>query len=221
MKKIIAIIIILLIIFVSLLVHRNMENESSIKIEEVNKIEEYIKKIYNWKEISDEALPTFDDINNANEKWLWGNVRTNIDEYEVEYEKIENITKDLYGENLNKKYPKEGNEFIVFNAVNNKYELNELTLDAQKDSFLIKNIEKDNNNYKVDIIEYLVDYSNADSGKISVENLKGEKIYELIQEEASDGNIGKLVKDNIDKFSTKTIILEKKDNNIYVIKVEH
>ena len=220
MRKMLAIIIVLLIIFISMLIYRNSEKESEVKIDEVNKIENYIEKIYGWKEVTNVALPEFSDINNADEKWLWGTVRENIDDYEIEYEKIENIAKELFGKKFVKEYPKEGTEFIMFDEQTKKYNVKEINLDAIKDSFLLNKIEKNKIGYEVEILEYLVDYTNSDNGKIIIKNLKEEIIYELTQEEATEGNIKKVVKENTNKFEKKRILLEKENEMIFIIKVE-
>ena len=52
-------------------------------------MEEYISKIYMWKEITKEALPTFENINNANELWLWEVIKKNLETYETTYEEIQ------------------------------------------------------------------------------------------------------------------------------------
>lgn len=220
MKKMLVTILILLIVFIGMLIFRTSENEKEIKIDEINKIESYIKKIYGWKEVTDDALPEFDDINNANEKWLWGILRENIDDSEIDYSKIENTTKEIYGKNFTKEYPKEGTEFIFYDKEKEKYIVKETTLDAVNDLFLINKIEKNKNIYDVEIAEYLVDYTNSDSGKIKIKNTNEEEIYELTEEEATDGNIKKVVKENMDRFTKKQIELEKENESIYVKKVE-
>lgn len=220
MKKMLVTILILLIVFIGMLIFRTSENETEIKIDEINKIESYIKKIYGWKEVTDDALPEFDDINNANEKWLWGILRENIDDSEIDYSKIENTTKEIYGKNFTKEYPKEGTEFIFYDKEKEKYIVKETTLDAVNDLFLINKIEKNKNIYDVEIAEYLVDYTNSDSGKIKIKNTNEEEIYELTEEEATDGNIQKVVKENMDRFTKKQIELEKENESIYVKKVE-
>lgn len=219
MKKMIVTIIILFIIFISMVLYRNSEKEAEVKIDEVNEIESYIEKIYGWKEVTGEALPTFDNVNNANEKWIWGIVRENIDGLEIEYEQIEEKSKELYGKDLNKEYPKEGTEFIVYDEQTQKYKINETTLDAISDSYLLNKIEKDKNGYVVEIVEYLVDYTDSENGKVVIKNLNEDKIYELTEEEATDGNIKKVVKENMDKFSKKKVTLEKEET-VVVKKVE-
>ena len=216
MKKMLVTILILLIVFIGMLIFRTSENETEIKIDEINKIESYIKKIYGWKEVTDDALPEFDDINNANEKWLWGILRENIDDSEIDYSKIENTTKEIYGKNFTKEYPKEGTEFIFYDKEKEKYIVKETTLDAVNDLFLINKIEKNKNIYDVEIAEYLVDYTNSDSGKIKIKNTNEEEIYELTEEDATEGNIKKVVKENMDKFTKKIVKLEKDNDKIFI-----
>ena len=73
MKKMLVIIVILAMILVSMIIYKNIaiNKNKSVNVQEVEQIEEYISKIYMWKEITKEALPTFENINNANELWLW------------------------------------------------------------------------------------------------------------------------------------------------------
>ena len=82
-----------------------------------------------------------------------------------------------------------------------------MNIDAINDTFLINKIEKNNNGYDVEIVEYLVDYTNSDTGKIKIKNVNDEEIYELTEEEATDGNIKKVVKENMDRFTKKQVIL--------------
>ena len=69
MKKMLVIIVILAMILVSMIIYKNIaiNKNKSVNVQEVEQIEEYISKIYMWKEITKEALPTFENINNANE----------------------------------------------------------------------------------------------------------------------------------------------------------
>ena len=73
MKKMLVIIVILAMILVSMIIYKNIaiNKNKSVNVQEVEQIEEYISKIYMWKEITKEALPTFENINNANELWVW------------------------------------------------------------------------------------------------------------------------------------------------------
>ena len=220
MKKMIVTIIILFIIFISMVIYRNSQKEAEIKVDEVNKIENYIEKIYGWKEITNEALPEFTDINNVDEKWLWAIIRENIEDNEIQYEEINKKAKEIYGDKFNKEFPKQGNEFISYNEETQKYNINQITLDAISDVYLLNKIERENNGYKVEIVEYLIDYTNVENGKVEIKNLKDEKIYELKEEEATAGNVKKVVKENIGKFSKKKVYLEKEDERIVVKKIE-
>lgn len=220
MKKMIVTIIILFIIFITMVIYKSTANQTEVTINEVNKIQNYIEKIYAWKEITNEALPTFDNINNADEKWIWGTIRENIDEYEIEYATIENKAKEIFGNNFNKQYPKEGTEFIIYDNQTQNYLLSEINLDAIDDAFLLNKIEKNKNEYNVEIIEYLVDYSDFEDGKITIKNLNNETIYEIINIDLTKEEITKIVKENINKFTKKKITLEKEGENIVIKKVE-
>ena len=192
-----------------MVISKDIEKKSEVKIDEVNQIEEYMKKIYGWKEVTNEALPEFDDINNADEKWIWGTVRENIDDYEIEYNKIEETIKELYGKEFKKQYPKEGTEFISYDSESQKYQIKEINLDAMKDSYLLNTIEKNSDGYTIEIIEYLIDYTDSENGKIFIKNLNNENIYELKEDQVVESNLKKLIKQDISKFSKKKI-----DNNI-------
>ena len=99
-------------------------------------------------------------------------------------------------------------------------------LDTLDDSFFIKQITKTKNGYEVEITEYLEDYEN--SMNIEDEN----QVYDIYIKDLNHNiiatiksNDGKtksieVVKENIDKFTTKKIILEKdKNENLYVRQV--
>ena len=130
MRKMLAIIVVLIIIFISMVIYKNVRisnNENNnVSVEEIGKIEEKIKSIYMWKEVTGEALPEFQDINNANEKWIWEVVKNNLQNYEVTYEEIEEEAKLLFGEKFNKQFPKEGNESFIYNSETNKYTATEV-----------------------------------------------------------------------------------------------
>ncbi len=65
MKKLLVIICVLLIIFVGMYIYKINSNQDNVTAQEVQNIQDYIKKIYMWKEVTGEALPEFDDINEA------------------------------------------------------------------------------------------------------------------------------------------------------------
>ena len=161
MKRLLVIISVLLITFISIYVYKIKQNQTNVTASEVEKIENYISNIYMWKEITNEALPKFDNINNAPSLWLWEVVKKNLEEYELTYEQINNKAKEIFGENLSKTFPKEGTDYIIYDYGNEKYYVTGIGLDAEEDSFLIRKIEKKKDKYKVEIIEYIEDYIKA------------------------------------------------------------
>ena len=68
MKKMIAIIFVLLILFISMALYKYVIlANNQVTVEDVTKIEQYISKIYCWKEVTNEALPKFENINKNKE----------------------------------------------------------------------------------------------------------------------------------------------------------
>ncbi len=227
MKKMLIIIFILLIIFVCTYMYKtNMEKNNGVTVSEVNEIEEYISKIYMWQEITEQALPKFDNINDAPDLWTWEVVKKNLENYEISYEEIDKKAKELFGDQFTKKFPKEGTEYIQYNEELKKYITTGIGLDILEDNFFIKNITKTKTGYEVEIVEYLEDYEN--SMNINNEN----EIYDIyikdlnhniistIKSSEGESKLIEEVKNNIDKFTTKKIALEKnKDRNLYVRQV--
>ena len=222
MRKMIIIIIILAIIFVGMLINNNIasDNQNNITINEVNQIEEYIKKIYMWKEVTKEALPKFDNINVANELWIWEVVKKNLEDFELEYNQIQDEAINIFGTELELKFPKEGNLSFEFNERINKYQATQTNLDNQDDTFLLNNISKIENGYEVEIIEYIRDYSEVEQNEniILIKNLSNEEIGRVMQN-SSEQEIQEIVKRNKEKFLIKKLELEKNNNKIYVKRI--
>ena len=228
MKKLIAIICVLLVIFVGMVIYRRSNiNSNNVTASEVGQIEEYITKIYAWKEVTGEALPTFDDINNAPDLWLWQVVVNNLEEYAVSREQIQSKATEIFGANFTKEFPEEGTENLKYDESLNLYVAGEIQTDNKEDVFYINSIEKSQNEYKVEIAEYLEDYSNetneteeSNNGyDIKIENLNGEEIA-TVKDTDGETVIVNTIKENIDKLSKKIVTLQKGDNdNFYVIKV--
>ena len=174
MRKMLIIIGILFVIFISMIIVRNTKvqnNESNnVSIEEIEQIEQKISSVYLWREITEEALPTFDNINNANDKWIWEVVKNNLENYEVTYEEIQEEAKIIFGENFNKELPHEGNSSFEYNKETNRYIATEVEFDQEEDSFLLDNINKTDDGYIVEIVEYLEDYSTEDNVIVKTTN---------------------------------------------------
>ncbi len=230
MKKLVVIILILLIIFIGMYVYRqnkiHVNRNSETTIDEINKIETYLQKIYMWKEITGEALPTFDNINNAPEVWLWEAVKKNLEEYELSYEQIQEKAKELFGEELQKDFPKEGYQYMEYNEDTDTYYAIGSGLDNQEDVFLLQDIQKQEDGYIVEIIEYLEDYSEGyetteTEYNIQIKNIKDETIG-TVKSTESETNIQQFVKENVDKLTKKEVHLKTDTNgNIYVTSVRN
>lgn len=217
MRKMFIIIFILAVIFVGLLVYRKVGiRQNNINVQEISKIEEYIEKIYMWKEITNEALPTFDDINKASDTWIWEVVKKNLDKYELTYDDIENKAKEIFGEKLGKEFPKEGNNSFIYDEEIDKYIPSEINLDEKEDSFLLDNIKKTSSGYEVTIVEYLEDYSNKDT--VVIRNMQDEELGRIANSD-SEAKAQEIVKQNKERFNKKKIIL-RNEENLVVERVE-
>ena len=227
MKKLVAIICILLVIFIGMYINKSKSTQNRITASEVSKIEEYISQIYMWKEVTEEALPKFDNINDAPDLWTWEVVKKNLEDYELSYEEIVQKAKELFGEQFTKQFPKEGTEYIQYDDESGKYLTTGVGLDTLDDSFYIKNINKTKTGYQVEIVEYLEDYENAmgveDENEIYdiyIKNLDGDTIATVKSNESETKTIDS-VKENTDKFTTKTVnLIKNSDENIYVQSVK-
>ncbi|MCI8641690.1 MAG: hypothetical protein HFJ59_07485 [Clostridia bacterium] len=227
MKKMLAIICVLLIIFIGTFIYKKNIDKNTIEISEVNKIQEYLSKIYMWQEVTEEALPKFNNINNAPDLWVWEVVKKDLEQFELAKEDIENKAIELFSRNFTKQFPKEGSEFIKYNEETGLYNTNGMGLDSLEDSFLIKKIKKVKNGFEVEIIEYLEDYEESididgnllDEYNVYVKNLQHEIISTIKSNEGTEKIIEK-VKENQERFSTKKIILKLSEGNLYVESVE-
>lgn len=227
MKKLVAIICVLLVIFIGMYINKTKSNQKKVTASEVEKVEEYISKIYMWKEVTEEALPEFNNINEAPDLWTWEVVKKNLEDYELTYEEIQQKATELFGKQFTKQFPKEGTEYIKYDEQTDKYITSGIGLDSLDDCFLIKNINKNKNEYDVEIVEYLEGYSNSvgvededEVYDIYIKNLNQDTIATIKSNEGETKAI-ETVKENIDKFTTKTIkLIKDSDGNIYVKQVE-
>ena len=227
MKKLVAIICILLVIFVGMYVNRSKSNQNLITATEVEKVEEYISKIYMWKEITGDALPKFDNINDAPDVWTWEVVKKDLENYELTKDEIQNKATELFGNQFKKQFPQEGTEYMQYDEKLGKYISTGIELDTLDDCFYIKNIRKTKDGYEVEIAEYLEDYVNSlgvedenEIYEIYIKNLNEETIANVKNTEG-ETKIIEVVKENLNKFTTKTVNLKKNSNgNIYVESVK-
>ena len=231
MKKMIVTIIILLIIFVGMIIYRNMAISSSnqVSVQEIEQIETYTTKIYMWREVTSEALPTFENINEASEMWTWEAVKKNLEDYELSYDQIQEKAKELFGPDFTKEFPREGTENFTYDAETDKYYATGMGLDQEEDCFLLNQINKTDTGYEVEIVEYLEDYSqeniententSMENFQIIIRNLNDEEIGKV--EENQESSSQDILKNNLDKFTKKIVTLKKEGDNIYVQKVSN
>ena len=218
MKKMLIIIVVLASILIGMIIYKNMAigSKNDVNIQEVGKIEENISKIYLWKEVTGDALPEFEDINEVTDAWMWEVVKKNIDKFEVSYDEIVQTSKEIFGQNLNKEFPKSGNLSYKHDEEKDIYIPTEVNLDQMEDVFIISDIHKNEGGYEVEIIEYLEDYSNEQ--KVVIRNLAEEEIGKVSSGE-SETKIKEIVKENAGRFNKKKIYLKKEDNRLIVQKV--
>lgn len=227
MKKLVAIICVLLVIFIGMYVNKNKSTQNNVTASEVENIETYISQIYMWQEITEKALPEFDNINNAPDLWVWEVVKKNLEDYELSYDDIQQKAIELFGKDFSKKFPQDGTEYIQYNEELGKYISTGIGLDTLDDCFLIKNIKKTKDGYEVEIAEYLEDYENSlgvesedEIYEIYIKNLNQETIA-TVKNTEGETKIIDIVKENLDKFNTKTIELNKgSDGKLYVQSVK-
>lgn len=172
-----------------------------------------------WKEITGQALPNFEDINQVEDVWIWEVVKKNLEDYEFFYEQIQEKAKELFGEKLTKEFPKQGTEYIIYDEKVDKYYAIGMGLDQLEDSFLLNEIQKTQNGYAVEIIEYLEDYSQTlnEEDFIIIRNTKEEEIAKINNQE--EEKVKEIVKNNVDKLNRKMIILKQENEKLYIEKV--
>ncbi len=227
MKKLLAIICILLVILFGMYLYKTNKLKSTITAQEVGEIEEYISQIYMWQEITENALPQFDNINNAPDIWIWEVVKKNLENYELTYEEIQDKAIEIFGENFKKQFPKEGSEYIKYQEDVNIYIATGVGLDTLEDLFFIKSINKTNKGYQVEIVEYLEDYGqamNIETGDevydIYIKKLNHETVATIKSNEGETRAI-EVVKENIEEFTKKTInLIKDSEGRIFVESVK-
>ncbi len=218
MKKMIIIIMVLAMILVGMIIYRisAVGSKNNVNVQEITNIEESISKIYLWKELTTEALPEFDDINNSSDLWAWEVVKKNMEKFEVSYEEIEQKSKELFGQAFSKKFPRGGNQSFQYKE-DNIYIATEVELDQMEDDFIISSIKNKEEGYEVEIIEYLEDYSNEQ--KIVITNLQNEEIGQVNIND-SETSIQEIVKKNVSRFNKKKLYFKKENNNLIIQKIE-
>lgn len=219
MKKMLIIIVVLASILITMIIYKNMsvESKNNVNIGEIQNIEDSISKIYLWEEVTENALPEFQNINDADDSWIWEVVKKNIEKFEISYDDIKEISKEIFGESFNKEYSKNDSTSFLYNEEKNIFVPTEISLDQMEDNFLISNIEKKEDGYEVNIIEYLEDYS--DSEKVIIRNTSEEEIGQVNIND-SETKIQDIVKENGTRFNKKKLYFKTENNKLIIQKVE-
>ena len=219
MRKMLVIIVILLLILVGMIVYKKVAvaKSSDIKANEVIQVEEAISKVYLWEEVTNEALPKFSDINNAEDKWIWEAVKNNLENYELEYDEIQIKAKELFGQKFNKEFPKEGNQSFSYSEEMQKYVAEEIETDQKEDDFLLDKIIKTKEGYEAEILEYIADYT--EENIIIVRNTNDEELSRISASE-DESAIQNVVKNKKDKCTRTKVTLKKENENLIIEKVE-
>ena len=219
MRKMLIIIVILAIILITMVIYKSTAfgSKNNINIGDIQNIEESISKIYLWKEVTKNALPEFQDVNEADDLWIWEVVKKNIEKFEISYDDIKEISKEIFGESFNKEYSKNDSTSFLYNEEKNIFVPTEISLDQMEDNFLISNIEKKENEYEVEIIEFLEDYSNSE--KVIIRNINEEEIGQVSIND-SETKIQEIVKENETRFDRKKLYFNLESDRLIIKKVE-
>ena len=198
-------------------------------------LKKYIKDIYGTTFL----IPEFDDINDADEEWLWENVNQyvwnhndeyqekNEQEYGYTYEEISKIVKILYGDNLTKKFP-EGAVSMRYNSYRNLYGPTSFSVKNHFD-YKIDSIKSNGNTYTISLYDYtILDYSsfeneNTDTKLFSIFNnydylLNSEEATPIISIDSLKDKKFENLLDKKDLLSHKILTIEydAPTNNYYI-----
>ena len=216
-------------------------NNDGIIVDENEAINSYLYSIYFGTET---YMPEFKDINSADEKWIWECAYRNLVNFDdlvtattVTKENVEESAKQLFGNDLNKEFPKEGLEFWLEPEGNEYfYAVASIEQDFYND-YSILSTENNGNTITVEIVEYK--YNEVFLGEPTELNLYKFGTNELVKTYslASDENINNsdnnvlyekmdeaitYVEEHPEEFSTAKVTLKQDEStgNLYVVSVE-
>ena len=169
-------IIVILICVIGILIYKFIVNKQNKTIsQDFSNLKNYIYDIYGKTFL----IPEFDDINNADEEWLWENINQyvwhhndeykekNEEEYGYTYEEISKIAKIIYGDNLKKSFPK-GAVSMRYNTYRDLYGPTSFETPSYND-YKIDSIKQNGTIYTVSIYDYTISNYNSDD-QISLNN---------------------------------------------------
>lgn len=203
--------------------------------EDFSKVRSYIKDIYGETFL----IPEFDDINEADETWLWENINQyvwnhddeyheqNAQEYGYTYDEVSKIVKILYGDNLKKKFPK-SSVSMRYNAYRDLYGPTSFAIPNYYD-YRIESIQKNENTYTVSLYDFTISlekfYGNDESDDyFEIFNnyeylLCNEDAEPIIKVKSLNDDDFKNILDNKNRLSHKILTIEYDElTNLFYIK---
>ena len=169
MKKLLKLLIIIALIGIILfclykfVFNKNTKNQAN----KYSDLKRYLSDIYGVTFL----IPEFDDINEADEQWLWENVNQylwnhddeyheqNSQEYGYTYEDISKIVKILYGDDLKKQFPK-GAISMRYNSYRDLYAPTAYSV-SNYYSYRLDNISQNGNIFTISLYDYTILSTNS------------------------------------------------------------
>ena len=169
MKKLLKLLIIIALIGIILfclykfVFNKNTKNQTN----KYSDLKRYLSDIYGVTFL----IPEFDDINEADEQWLWENVNQylwnhddeyheqNSQEYGYTYDEVSKIVKILYGDDLKKQFPK-GAISMRYNSYRDLYAPTAYSV-SNYYSYRLDNISQNGNIFTISLYDYTILSANS------------------------------------------------------------
>lgn len=171
------------------------ENEVNATEAEISLIQEYLNKIYNYFETT---MPEFENINEANEEWIWGVSLDNIYDYTtgeaVSYNDLTTSANKLFGDNLTLTLPKKEIGLVEYNEENDTYIVAPRGGVLGVLGIVVKSAKKTTSGFEVETVEYFEEMGwedTRDSNKVRESAIKSatSNPKKILIEQNSNGDI--------------------------------
>lgn len=178
-------------------------------------VEDYVQKIYKYGEF--EIMPNFDDINKADEEWVWAIAFSQLENKEMvqKYEVVDKA-KELFGQGFNKE-PKEDSIISAYwNEELNYYEGKAHGFMAEEEArYIIKDAYKTDNTYNVEIVEYVLNVNEVMEEKVNPQVIikSGNKIVKTVSENEDYD----YVKENTSLFASRILELQEVNGKLHIV----
>ncbi len=222
MKIMGVVIVILLAIFLGIFYTRTVEGAETyqvVTVEEVSEIEKYIGSIYMWESVTKEAIPSFESIEKADYLWIYEVIKQNLNEqYVLSEEMMRDNAKKIFGQDFELDIENNILTSFWYEEESKLYYPLETILSTTEDRFILKKIEKQNNIYTIEMIEYQEEYRIGVEEEVIVKTINDEEIYRTTLDNHFE--VIDIVKENEQKFDIRQIQLKEVDGEIYIINSE-